>query len=132
MATWPSKFPRAQRKSYTGRTEIPVMETKFPASTKRRRLFESSWTFIELEMFMDSEQFQYFWAWLKYKADEGADIISMPVLDSDITVTNIDGYIVPETITWEFRETVWNLSFDFRIPSFSVPLETSLDTWLIS
>jgi hypothetical protein len=56
----------------------------------------------------------------------------MPVLDSNSVVTNIDGFIVEESIEWEFRESVWHLNFDFRISSFSVPLESALDTWLAS
>ena len=132
MATWPAKFPKAQRKSYSGNTEMPVKETRFPASTKRRRVFEDAWTIISLEMYMDNEQFLYFWSWLRYKAEEGADVISMPILDSDQNVNNIDGFIVPESIGWDFRETVWLMNFDFRIASFSVPLESTLDTWLAS
>lgn len=132
MADWPSKFPLAQKVGYSGNTEMPVRQTRFPASTKRRRIFEDSWTFIQMQMYMDEEQFYYFWSWVRYKIDEGADLINMPVLDSDQTITNIQGFIVPESITWEFKETRHVVGFDFRIPSFTVPLESALDIWLAS
>lgn len=132
MATWPTKFPRAQKVGYSGNTEMPVKQTRFPSSTKRRRVFEDSWTVIQFKLYLDAEQFEYFWSWLRYKADEGADVITMPVLDSDQTIQNITGYIVPESIVWEFKETVWTMAFDFRIPSFTVPTEGTLDSWLAS
>lgn len=132
MAAWPSKFPRPQKRGYSGNTEMPVRETRFPGSTKRRRAFEDAWTFIQLKMYMDDEQFYYFWSWIRYKIEEGADTIDMPLLDSDQTVTTITGYIVPETITWEFKESVYTVSFDFRIPNFTIPIESALDSWLAS
>lgn len=130
MATWPTRFPRAQRRAYQGQTEMAVKQTKFPSSTKRRRVFEDAWTVIGLEMIMDDEQFEHWWSWLRYKADEGADVINMPLLDSDDTITNIDGFIVPNSISWSYEETVWRVSFDFRIASFTLPTEAALDTWL--
>lgn len=132
MATWPTKFPRPQRLSYSGSTELAIRETKFPSSTKRRRVFEDSWTFLDLKFIMSDEQFTYFFSWVRYKINEGTDIITMPLLDSDDTIENIGGYIVPGTVDWRYRETVWEVSFQFRIPSFTIPLESTLDTWLAS
>ncbi len=133
MATWPSKFPRPQRVNYSGVTQLATRETQFPSSTKRRRVFEDAFTIIQLQMYMDSsEQFHFFWSWLRHKAEEGADNIAMDILDSDGTVQSITGYIVPGSVTWEFKETVWVLQFNFRIPSFTVPIESALDTYLAS
>ena len=132
MATWPTKFPRAQRRSYSGKTELAIRETKFPASTKRRRVYEDAWTYLDLDFVMSDEQFTYFFSWVRYKINEGTDVISMPLLDSDDTITNIQGYIVPGTVDWKYEETVWKVSFQFRIPSFTVPLESTLDSWLAS
>jgi len=130
MALWPLQFPRTQRIGYVGSAEMPMRDTQFPSSTKRRKTFDDPWTIIKLKMFMDATQFSYFNSWLRYKAKDGSEIIQrMPLLDATMVITLMDGFIQPGSINWEFRETSYLVSFDFRIPNLTIPAESSLDIY---
>lgn len=129
---WPSKFPNAQRTKYTGNVELPIRETRFPSSTKRRRVEAEAYHAIGLLFHFDQDEFTYFWSFLRHKVNEGADVITMPVADGNNNVTSIDGVIMVESIQYELKEQTYNLRLNFKIKELTIPSEATFDSWAAS
>ena len=128
---WPTKFPQPQRKNYQARVELPLLQSQFPASTKRRRTDETTQHVITFKFWFTKVQFDYLFSWIRYKIHEGTDPFDIGVRDGS-TVHTLTVFLDKNTLQWVLHGDAYQVTFDTRINQVTTPVEGTLDAWLIS